>query len=180
MTITVRPARHDDYPAIAAIGAELQAVHAAGRPDVFRPGANPFPAEYFAAHLNADPPTVYVAEGRENGENGENGACGVIGYLLLSVRLSPAYDIMPPRRIATVEQIGVREVARGQGTGRALMATAEVWARAREADVLRLHVWEFNTDARAFYTRVGMVTESRTMEMPLRNESAEGRVPRAE
>lgn len=163
MSVTVRPARRDDYPAIAAVGAELQALHAAGRPDIFRLGVPPFPEEIFAAYAEEEPPTVYVAE--QHGA--ENDVRRVVGYVLLAVRTSPPYEMLHRRVIASVEQIGVLVSARGCGAGRALMARAQAWARARGADVLQLRVHEFNADALAFYARVGMGTESRIMEMSL-------------
>lgn len=173
MTVSIRPARRDDYAAIAAVGAELQDLHAANRPDVFRPGVPPFPEEVFAAHVAGDPPAVYVAERRDAA--GDVGR--VVGYVLLAVRTSPPYEMLSPRVIANVEQIGVLAAERGQGAGRALMARAEAWARERGADVLQLRVHEFNADALAFYARVGMTTESRVMEMPLLPDPSPDRGP---
>ncbi len=172
MTVIVRPARHEDYAAIAAVGAALQALHAAGRPDVFRSGGVPLSERHFAAYLADDPPAVYVAERHDaEGANGDDArgdrAVGVVGYVLLSAYAEPSNAMMHRRMVATVEQIGVLATERGQGAGRALMAHAQAWAQERGADVLRLHVWEFNDHARAFYAHIGMATASRFMEMPL-------------
>lgn len=54
--------------------------------------------------------------------------------------------------------VGVLAVAReaeGSGLGRALLATADAWARAAGYDRLTLHVFEGNARARALYARAG-------------------------
>jgi GNAT superfamily N-acetyltransferase len=54
-----------------------------------------------------------------------------------------------------VEDVVLEESARGQGTGRALLAALEAWARARGASRLQLLVDLENRPALGFYRRLG-------------------------
>ena len=64
---------------------------------------------------------------------------------------------------AHVSVIAVTREAEGAGVGRALMAHAEEWARARHHTSITLSVFEGNRRAQALYERVGYATEMRRM-----------------
>ena len=62
-----------------------------------------------------------------------------------------------------VSFIAVTKAAEGRGVGRALMAYAEGWARARGHQSITLSVFEGNRRAQARYEREGYATEMRRM-----------------
>jgi ribosomal protein S18 acetylase RimI-like enzyme len=64
---------------------------------------------------------------------------------------------------AHVSVIAVTKEAEGHGVGRALMAHAEDWARARGHRSITLSVFEGNRRAQALYQRAGYETEMRRM-----------------
>ena len=72
-------------------------------------------------------------------------------------------DYFSQRWHAHVSVIAVTKDAEGAGVGRALMAHAESWARARGHTNITLSVFEGNRRAQALYERVGYRTEMRRM-----------------
>jgi ribosomal protein S18 acetylase RimI-like enzyme len=64
---------------------------------------------------------------------------------------------------AHISVIAVTTAAEGAGVGRALMAHAEAWARARGHSSITLSVFEGNRRAQGLYERVGYATEMRRM-----------------
>jgi diamine N-acetyltransferase len=62
---------------------------------------------------------------------------------------------MVPRRRAHVETLIVNARQRRRGIGRRLLVTAAEWAKARAATEMILTTWAGNSDADAFYQRLG-------------------------
>lgn len=58
-------------------------------------------------------------------------------------------------RLAYVGELAVAELSEGRGVGRALMAAVEAWARERGLARILLETGAANTEARAFYARLG-------------------------
>lgn len=72
---------------------------------------------------------------------------------------------------ALVQSLVVDETCRGAGIGRALMASAETWARDRGLPFVTLHTQLKRADARAFYRSLGYgeVAEAMLMRKKLEN-----------
>lgn len=72
---------------------------------------------------------------------------------------------------ALVQSLVVDETCRGAGIGRALMASAEAWARDRGLASVTLHTQLKRADARAFYRALGYgdVAEAMLMRKKLEN-----------
>jgi ribosomal protein S18 acetylase RimI-like enzyme len=66
-----------------------------------------------------------------------------------------------------VETLVVSRACRRHGIGRALMAEAAGWARRKGAAELVLTVWAGNSEAEAFYQRLGYRTLSQVLHAPL-------------
>jgi len=64
-----------------------------------------------------------------------------------------------------VEELIVFEEHQGVGAGKALMSAAREWCQEQGVKDMMLTVWEFNTDAIAFYERLGYSPLSRTMRL---------------
>jgi ribosomal protein S18 acetylase RimI-like enzyme len=112
--------------------------------------------------LIADPNVgFFVAVGDED----------LVGCIIIAARQTPDFPILVPRSYAMVDCIVVKQLYRGHGIGRALMAAGERWARARGIEAIELNVFEFNTAARAVYERLGYETVSRRMVKTLDSEA---------
>jgi GNAT superfamily N-acetyltransferase len=64
------------------------------------------------------------------------------------------------REHAHISVIATSESAQGSGVGRALMAHAEAWARARGMSLLTLNVFDGNARARRLYEQSGFTPET--------------------
>ena len=86
-----------------------------------------------------------------------------VGFLSLRVYDTPADPTMVPRRRGHLETLVVNARQRRRGIGRSLLATAADWARARGATEMVLTTWVGNTEADAFYERLGYRVLSRVL-----------------
>ena len=156
---TIREVVPADQPALAAIADEVQALHAAAHPAIFRPvgaGAS-LPRAYFDELLASETATIQVAEvgGR------------IVGFAIVEVFDAPPVEILVPRRTVFISSMVVTAAQRGQGIGRALVEAAVEWGRGRGATALELTVWAFNEAAQAFYARLGLAPLHQTLHREL-------------
>ncbi|HEY4531147.1 MAG TPA: GNAT family N-acetyltransferase [Luteimonas sp.] len=95
------------------------------------------------------------------------GAC--IGYLVLGW----CFSIEQGGRHVLVDELYLAPDARGRGLGSALLAAACDWARAQDAEVIRLEVNRHNPRAKALYLRHGFRDDDRDLlSLPLRGARA--------
>ena len=153
-----RPAVPDDAPAISALAAEVQAIHAAAHPGIFKPAvAETFPPEAIAERIVAGHRFwVAVVDG------------GVVGYAYATVQAEPETAWRYATTVVTLDQMGVAARHRGHGAGSALVAAVRDMAAALGAPEVRLNVWAFNAGARAFYARCGFVAVQERLWLPTR------------
>ena len=147
----LRPATHDDLPALARIGTDA---FVAKFGHLYKPeDLASFLAEYrtedaYRGQL-ADPGTrIQIAE--------DDGA--LLGYCLIV--LGKGFDERPlphPAKPVTLSQLYCAPEALGRGTGSALMAWMLDEVRAWGADAVQLSVYSENHDAQRFYHRYGFV-----------------------
>lgn len=135
MTITVREATHEDWPAVASLLAEL------GRPDVRGLEDEDWHGERFADYLARPDTVALVAE-----VDGE-----VAGFVDLEFR--QRLNFRTPQ--AWIPDLVVSEQQRGKGVGAALMAMAEELSRDRSCWGMTLESATWRTDAHRFYVREG-------------------------
>lgn len=154
----VRPAAPKDIDAVNALRAPISELHAAGRPDVFKPGFPDGHRARLAAMLRA--PQRYDALVCE--EKGR-----LLGFALVEYVHIGETAGMYAQHYAHVLELGVEENARGQGAGRQLMQAVAQRAAQRGCTAVRLDVWEFNAAARAFYEALGYASSVREMELAL-------------
>lgn len=160
MDPAIRGATADDYPAILPLTEEILEQHATALPGVFQTLPCPLPEPYFRALLNDRSYNVYVAEGDKR----------IVGLAILTVRPSLDVPMLVPQMTATIENLVVTRAFRGQGVGKALVQACVARAKEKRAALLDLLVWEFNTEAIAFYERLGMKTLNRKMSLLLPDE----------
>jgi len=78
-----------------------------------------------------------------------------IGYVLCKLIERPENPFTFAMRSLLVEHISVRPAARGKGVGTALIKQAEMLAKRLAVQRIQLDSWDFNTDAHAFFERLG-------------------------
>ena len=144
--ITVRVAIIEDADAIGCLTVEVQQLHREALPDIFKsPSDKLFSREKLATLLQDANSTVAVAE-----NNGE-----IVGHVYAVTTHRPENDFKKAEKYMYIQQIGVREDARGQGVGRALIAFIESRALASAVTGLQLDHWAFNTRAQSFFESCG-------------------------
>ena len=150
----VRFAEKKDLERVNALRRQVNDLHVAGRPDIFKPG---FPKElrdYIFAVFN-DPRQAIVVNERD----------GVIrGYAFLNhiTRLETPY--MHERDYLDIDEFGVDEACWRQGVATEMMAFIRVYAKEKGFAKIELNMWEFNRTALAFYEAMGFATYRRYME----------------
>ena len=154
MQFAIRAATVSDCDALLPIFDEVDALHREHVPHVFQEPHGPArDDEYLLGVLADESCGLFVADA-----GGE-----ILGFVQVVLRDTPPIPILVPRRVASVENLAVRQGFRRAGIGRALMRRAQRWAEDRGADEIELTVYDFNEDAISFYHSLGYSTSSRRM-----------------
>jgi len=161
--IDIRPAVPADAPAISALAAEVQALHAAAHPAIFKPaGPDTFPAAVIRDRMATAGHRFWVAAAE-----GE-----VVGYAYLVAQAEPETAWRYAGVVATLDQMSVAARHRGCGVGAGLVAAVRAAAAALGAPEVRLNVWAFNEGARAFYRRCGFAQVQERLWLPTSGTAA--------
>jgi GNAT superfamily N-acetyltransferase len=146
----VRPATAEDWPAVAALLAEL------GRPDVLG-GAEEEPArQVFLAYLAREDTEALVAVERGR----------VVGFVDMEYRARLNFI----EAQAWIPDLIVTEDGRSRGAGAALLARCEELARARGCWSLSLESANWRDRAHAFYRREGFSDLAKSFSKSLSGE----------
>ena len=143
-TVVVRLAEPRDAESIVALMQEVQALHVAGRPDLFKPGGTENAAET-RERMQLPDHFMWVAILDSS----------IVGYAYGRLSDDPENPWRFAARTFTLDQMNVKEELRRRGIGRALWKAALDMAKAERADRIVLNVWSFNRDAREVYARLG-------------------------
>lgn len=150
----IREATAQDVEALSGLLAEVNALHAAAFPHVFRDAAaDAATADFVRQQLAEEDAQLFVAEQERR----------PIGYARVRLLRAPPLPILVPRRFAEIDTLVVSAPFRRGGVGRALVEAAHRWAAEQGVDQVQIVVWEFNREAVAFYERLGYATVRRTM-----------------
>lgn len=163
MEIRVRLAAEADLDAVNRLRRQVNDVHVAGRPDIFKPGFGPALQEHLYAYLPSGTNDVLVAEAEGQ----------IAGFAMVDYIERPESPYNLARRFYHVAEFGVDAAWRRRGVGKALMDYMKADAAARGFAKMELDVWAFNTGALAFYEAAGFRCYRRFMELPL----SEGALP---
>lgn len=153
----VRRAMREELARVNALREEVSALHAAGRPDIFRADFCEALREHVCEKFDSADADVIVA------------LCGgtVAGFAIVEYIVRPASPYNRARRYYHIEEIGVDAAFRRRGVGRALTDFFRAEAERLGFDRMELDVWEFNADALAFYDAVGFTCYRRFLELPV-------------
>jgi ribosomal protein S18 acetylase RimI-like enzyme len=151
MAILVRKAVEKDAAILGALNADVQAIHAAALPWLFKPaGADTF-APGQVKHLLARPENLFfIAE--------IDGVAA--GYVYAEIQEWPETSFTRRREMIYLHHISVRPADRRQGVGSALMGAVRNAADEAGVTAVVLDVWTFNEEARAFFRRRGFAAYS--------------------
>lgn len=151
----IRPVVESDLDELNDLFNQIDRFHASAHPERFREAADgqARPRQYFLELINDPTVGFFVAE-----------QAGVLlGFVHVLVQHTPDFNIIVPRLVAKVDNLGVREGHRGKGIGRALMEHAEHWAKEKGAVDIELNVYEFNIHAQRLYQQMGYQVISKRM-----------------
>lgn len=155
--MTVRFANENELGRVNELRAQVNALHVAGKPEVFKPG---FPQElqdYVNVIWNDPDKDIVVAE-----------LDGVVcGFAVINYVNRPDNPYMFERRYLDIDEFGVDEGFRRRGAATAMIDFIRTIAAEKGLDRVELNMWEFNEDALKFYEAVGFTTYRRYMEMYL-------------
>jgi ribosomal protein S18 acetylase RimI-like enzyme len=141
----IRPATTSDINAICLLGDEVNALHHDNAPSLFTAPGDPHQHKaHWLSTLDKTDAATFVAELDTV----------VMGFVTVSV-VTESHSLLQPVRFARIGTVGVSAAHRGQGTGKALMACAQAWAKAQGAAEMRLTVGAFNEGAVRLYQELG-------------------------
>ena len=158
MRIAIRDATERDLDELDQIFDVVDALHREHLPHIFQDHDGPAREhEYMLGVLADESYALFVAEAQGPSK------AAILGFVQVAIQDTPPIPLLVPRRVARVENLGVRKDARRAGIGRALMNHAQRWAEKSGATEIDLNVHEFNQVAISFYRSLGYATSSRRM-----------------
>ncbi|MBQ8093070.1 MAG: GNAT family N-acetyltransferase [Clostridia bacterium] len=153
----IRFAEREDLAAVNELRRQVNDLHVAGKPDVFKPGFEDSLRDYIF-EIQEDPRKKIVVadlDGR------------ICGFAVLNHITRPENPFMFERDYLDIDEFCVDRNCRRQGIGLALIRFIRTYAKENGFTRLELNMWEFNQDALAFYEAAGFTTYRRYMEMSL-------------
>ena len=153
--VTVRFARAEDLEQVNVLRKQVNDVHVAGKPDVFKPGFGSELRDYIRAIW--EDPNKQIAVAEAGGK--------VRGFAVLNHIVRPENPFMYERDYLDVDEFGVDESCRRQGIAGAMIRFIRDYAKEKGFRRLELNMWEFNRGALAFYETAGFKTFRRYMEI---------------
>lgn len=158
----VRQAAMDDAALLAELNSDVQRLHAAALPHIYKPVKDLAPViEDFRNRILAGP-DWHTFVGEVEGE--------AVGYVCARIMKQPEHAYGYAREYVHVDQISVRPAYQGRGYGQALMQAIFDLARSEGVRRVRLDTLAFNTQALAFYTHLGFDIFKYTMAIELEDE----------
>ena len=153
MKIEIRPAALDDYEAIETIMEQIQALHTALRPDIYKETKTVLPVDALKAAIAQGSFFVATLDGR------------VVGVLSVLFRHVESHTQMT-RDVLFADTLAVDEAYRKKGIGRALLNFLKKLKEENRLDGVELQVNALNEGALEFYRKCGFVPKSVNMELP--------------
>jgi len=151
----IRRARRDDLDRLCDLLFEVGAVHAEGRPDIFRSGAKKYSDEELFAIIDNDETPIYVA-------CDDTGY--VTGYVFCIYEQTKDNILLHDMKTLYIDDLCVDKRLRGGGIGRALYEHVLRVAKDAGCYHVTLNVWRLNEGAMKFYEKCGLKPLKTVME----------------
>ena len=155
--VTVRFAREADLERVNELRKQVNDLHVAGKPEIFKPGFCDELRDYI--HVIQEDPQKKIVVAEQAGK--------ICGFAILNHINRPENPFMFERDYLDIDEFGVDENSRRQGAASAMISFIRDWARKQGFSRLELNMWTFNRGALAFYEAAGFETYRRYMEMRL-------------
>ena len=148
----IRQANIEDYNSVEMIMRQVQKMHVEWRPDLYKIGEVVLPYEMYSDLINNE--NAIVAERNGN----------VVGFLFYEKRYIENCNQVT-RNVIFVDSMGVEEVCRSQGIGRAMFDYIVEMKKKFGYDKIELLVNSNNLRAKEMYEKYGFKEKSVIMEM---------------
>ena len=151
----VRFAKKEDLERVNELRKQVNDLHVAGKPEVFKPGFSK-ELQAYVYDIFEDPlKKIVVCE-----------AEGVIcGFAVLNHITKPENPYMYERDFLDIDEFCVDEAFRRKGFATDMIRFIREYAKGEGIGRIELNMWEFNRDALAFYDAAGFKTYRRYMEL---------------
>ena len=151
----IRKAEKSDINRILALLHQVNMVHYAIRPDLFKPHTTKYGAQELEALFDDESRPVFVFDEGD----------GVLGYAFCQVSEVLGDLLLCDNRTLYIDDICVDETARGRHIGKSLFEYVRNYAQTIGCHNVTLNVWEGNDAALSFYRNMGMKVQKTTMEI---------------
>ena len=151
----VRFAKREDLERVNELRKQVNDLHVAGKPEVFKPGFSEELKAYVYDIFEDPRKKIVVCE-----------ADGVIcGFAVLNHMTRPENPFMYERDFLDIDEFCVDEAFRRRGFATDMIRFIREYAKDEGIGRIELNMWEFNRDALAFYEAAGFKTYRRYMEL---------------
>ena len=155
--VSARFAREEDLERVNELRRQVNDLHVAGVPDIFKPGFCDDLKNHLYTIWNDPRQEIVVAE-----LDGK-----VCGFAVLNHITRPENPFMFERNYLDIDEFAVDADCRRKGAASAMIRFVREYAQEKGFRRLELNMWEFNRGALAFYEAVGFTTYRRYMEIRL-------------
>ncbi|MBO4392293.1 MAG: GNAT family N-acetyltransferase [Clostridia bacterium] len=145
-SLRIRRANAGDIPAVLNLLSQVLAVHAQGRPDIFKSNVTKYGDNELKEIFADEKKPVFVAEIND----------AVAGYAFCQLQRIENSSVLKPVKTLYIDDLCVDENLRGHKTGTALFEAVKSFAKSQNCHNITLNVWSFNTPALKFYESLGM------------------------
>ena len=148
-TVFIRRAEEKDIPIIMDLLSQVLAVHAAGRPDIFKSNVTKYGKNELKEIFADEKRPVFVAESGGT----------VRGYAFCQLICPQNSAVLLPVKTLYIDDLCVDSSYRGKKIGTALFEAVKSFAKAEKCHNITLNVWACNTAALKFYESLGMTPQ---------------------
>ena len=155
--MSVRFAKENELERINELRRQVNDIHVAGMPEVFKPGFSQEMRDII--YKIWEDPEMEIAVAERDGV--------ICGFAVLHHIVRPENPVKLEQDFLDIDEFGVDEAYRRQGVATEMIEFVRGYAAEKGFVRIELNMWEFNQNALAFYEAVGFRTFRRYMEMPV-------------
>ena len=155
MIISIRDAQEKDIQDMLRLLVQVDMVHHAARPDLFKGPATKYTREQLKTMIGRAEAPIFVCVDEND---------RLLGYCFCVYQPHAGDNVLTDILTLYIDDLCVDEAARGHGVGRALYEHAKAFAKDSGCYNLTLNVWAGNDSAHRFYEAMGMKPQKYGME----------------